>query len=124
MYEISKDFHFSAAHQLLGLAPGHKCANPHGHNYICRVTIRTDILDELGFVLDYGDLAPLKHFIDTQLDHQDLNEVFGNDQGAPNQTSAENLAKYIYDKCRVWWPVYSVSISETLKTWATYYGVA
>ncbi|HUM68046.1 MAG TPA: 6-carboxytetrahydropterin synthase, partial [Chloroflexota bacterium] len=33
MYTISKQFHFSASHQLNGLPLEHQCARLHGHNY-------------------------------------------------------------------------------------------
>lgn len=41
MFRITKEFHFSASHQLTGLPEDHQCARLHGHNYIVEV--------ELGF---------------------------------------------------------------------------
>jgi 6-pyruvoyltetrahydropterin/6-carboxytetrahydropterin synthase len=70
---------------------------------------------EHDFVRDYRALDALKHHIDADLDHRDLNEVL------QIPTTAENLARYFYDWCKQRWPeVHSVSVSETQKTWATY----
>ena len=69
MFRISKEFHFSASHQLHGLPEGHQCARLHGHNYIIRVTLASETLNEVGFVQDYGDLKPIGKWIDETLDH-------------------------------------------------------
>lgn len=116
MYQISKQLAFSAAHHLHGLRPDHPCSRPHGHNYIVEVVLACPVLDNTGFVVDYNDLAPLKQYIDSTLDHQDLNQVL-----APMQTSAENLARHLYEWCRDRWPqTVAVRVSETPKTWAEY----
>lgn len=129
MYIITKQFHFSAAHALYGLPPGHQCSvfypdgrtgRIHGHNYVVEVELSAEVVDALGFVVDYGDLAPLKTYIDRELDHQNLNEVLR--AKLPNgQTSAENLARHLFDWCQDRWPQTSaVRVSETPKTWAEY----
>ena len=114
-YAITKEFTFAAAHHLEGLPDTHQCSRPHGHNYTVKVELQAPILNEVGFVVDYGDLKPLKDYIDQTLDHRDLNEVFS------FQTSAENLAHHFYDWCHDRWPqVVAVHVSETEKTWAVY----
>lgn len=120
MYTITKEFHFSAAHRLYGLPEGHQCGREHGHNFIVEVELQSDELNDVGFIVDYGDLAPLKRYIDTTLDHRHLNEVLG--PALPGgQTSAENIAKHLFDWCKVLWPqVSAVRVSETPKTWAEY----
>jgi 6-pyruvoyltetrahydropterin/6-carboxytetrahydropterin synthase len=117
MYQIRKRFDFSASHQLEGLPEGHKCARPHGHNYIVEVVLEAKSLNDVGFVLDYGDLKPFKDYIDTYIDHRNLNELFD------FQPSAENLAKHLYSWCRAEWGnlVKEARVSETPKTWASYY---
>ncbi|MGR3464216.1 6-pyruvoyl trahydropterin synthase family protein [Limimaricola sp.] len=116
MYTITKEFHFSASHQLCGLPDDHPCARLHGHNYIAEVELRAEALDENGFVLDYRALKPLKTWIDDHLDHRHLNEVFGHDH-----VTSEVLAKEIFDWARARWEqVSAVRISETPKTWAEY----
>ena len=116
MYRITKEFHFSASHQLTGLADDHPCARLHGHNYVVEVELSAETLDENGFVIDYRALAPLKAHIDETLDHRHLNEVFGH--GA---VTSEWLARTLYDWAKARWPeVTAMRVSETPKTWAEY----
>ena len=115
MYTITKQFAFSAAHQLHGLRPDHPCSRVHGHNYTVEVELCSAQLDATGFVVDYNDLAALRSYIDDTLDHRNLNDVL------PMQTSAENVARHLYDWCKARWPQCSaVRVSETPKTWAEY----
>ena len=51
MYIITKEFAFSASHQLTHLVDGHPCARVHGHNYIIVVELSAEELNEQGFVL-------------------------------------------------------------------------
>lgn len=114
-YTITKEFHFSAAHQLDGLPDSHKCARLHGHNYIVVVELASFVLDDNGFVVDYGDLQPIKNYIDNVLDHRNLNDILD----VP--TTAENLARHLFLICASIWPqTVAVRVSETPKTWAEY----
>ena len=116
MYKISKEFHFSASHQLLDLPSDHPCANMHGHNFIVVIELSSETLNEDGFVVDYLQLSPLKKYIDKELDHKHLNDVFGHDG-----VTSEYLAKTLFDWCKSRWKeVTAVKISETPKTWAEY----
>lgn len=114
-YRISKDFEFSASHVLDGLPEGHQCARLHGHNYVVRVMLESEALNEVGFVRDFGDLKVIKDWIDIHLDHRHLNDVMSD-----NPTS-ENLAALLYDIARAALLTPSaVGVSETPKTWAWY----
>lgn len=119
MYVISKDFAFSASHQLHDLRDGHPCARMHGHNYVVRVELTAAALDDRGFVLDYGDLAPFGDWIDQHLDHRHLNDVM---EGG--QPSAEHLAAHLYNVLMAVLALQyrgvkaAVGVSETPKTWA------
>ena len=116
MYRITKEFHFSASHQLFGLPPEHQCARLHGHNYIVVVELTAAALNAHGFVRDYLDLGDLKRYIDDTLDHRHLNDVLGDDC-----VTAERMAKHLFDWCHARWPeVTAVKVSETPKTWAEY----
>lgn len=115
MYTIKKEFHFSASHQLHGLEAGHPCGRNHGHNYIVVVELKSEKLDETGFVLDYGKLKPIGDFIQNNFDHQFLNERMA------DQPSAENIAKLIYVLFKPAYPLLSaVEVKETEKTTARY----
>lgn len=115
MYLITKDFAFEAGHHLTKVPEGHKCGRPHGHSYRVRVQLASVELNEMGFVVDYGELDALKQFIDETLDHRVLNEV------VDFETTAENLAAWLFGWCVTRWPqVVAVGVSETAKTWAWY----
>lgn len=116
MYRISKEFHFSASHQLTHLPDGHQCARLHGHNYVVRINLESDQLDDNGFVIDYGQLHEFKALVDS-LDHRHLNDRF------PHMfTTAENLAKFFAVNAQEYYgsAVKSVEVSETPKTNAVY----
>ncbi len=116
MYTIRKTFSFSASHVLFGLPDDHPCSRLHGHNYVVEIELAADTLNQVGFVRDYRELDDLKRYIDDTLDHRHLNDVLG-DEG----TTAECIAKYLYDWCVVRWAeTKAVRISETPKTWAEY----
>lgn len=116
MFRITKQFHFSASHQLTALPDDHPCARLHGHNYIVEVELAAAELDENGFVRDYRDLSAFKHYVDEGFDHRHLNEVLGHDM-----VTAERLARHFFEWCRERFPQTScVRVSETPKTWAEY----
>lgn len=116
MYKISKEFSFSAAHSLHGLPDDHPCSRLHGHNYVVTVHLRSKELNAHGFVRDYTELKIVKQFIDTRLDHRNLNDIM-----APLNSSAENLAKMLFDEFKHRIPeLYAVEVSETPKTSAIY----
>ena len=116
MFRISKEFHFSASHQIKDLPDDHPCARLHGHNYIVVVVLESETLDQYGFVRDYRELALLKAYIDEALDHRHLNEVLGDDC-----VTAERIARHLYHWCHDRWPeVAALRVSETPKTWAEY----
>lgn len=115
MFEIKKAFAFSASHQLSHLPADHQCARLHGHNYIVEAVLRDTVLNEVGFVKDYADLAPIKKWLDERFDHRHLN-----DELIFNPTS-ELFAKFIFDKWKPNYPtLYAIRVSETPTSWAEY----
>ena len=80
MYIITKEFHFSASHELKKLPENHQCYRLHGHNYILKVELQSKDLDNYDFVLDYGELSNIKIYIDKNFDHKSLlnNQLFLN----------------------------------------------
>lgn len=113
MLTISKDFTFSAGHQLRGLRSDHPCARVHGHNYVVRVEL-SGSLDDVGFVVDYGDLMPIEDYIYEQFDHQMLNDRVG------FNPTAELLALHLQAYTQAAFPGcdVAVGVSETPRTWA------
>ena len=91
VYEISKDFVFSAAHQIR--FHGGKCERLHGHNWRVRVHARATELDRIGMVVDFADLQKLVAEIGARFDHQNVNEVPPFDT---ENTTAELIARFFY----------------------------
>lgn len=116
MYTITKEFHFSASHQLDHLPKDHPCARLHGHNYVVILELSHDTLQD-GFVRDFRDLDEFKRMIDDQVDHRHLNDVLG----AGYLTTSERLARWFFEWAHNRWPeVTAVTVCETPKTSATY----
>jgi 6-pyruvoyltetrahydropterin/6-carboxytetrahydropterin synthase len=119
-YRIGKRFSFDAAHQLAGLPEGHKCARQHGHTYTVELVPSAKELSGPGFVTDFGDLAPMKAFLDSHLDHRSLNEVL------PVQPTSENLARYLAEwfvehvEPSIEGRLETVRVSETPSSWAEF----
>ena len=118
MYEISKTFKFSAAHQLDHLPEDHKCHRLHGHNYTVTFSLVADHLDSDGFVVDYAELTDtMGKWIKHNLDHRNLNDVM------PMPSTAENLARWLYEDLDVYdWGhmVTAVMVQETESSSATF----
>lgn len=115
MFKISKRFDFCASHQLKGLPEDHQCARLHGHNYSVTVHLESPVLDQIGFVRDYGELDLVKKVIDVKLEHRHLNDVFD------FNPTAENIAKWFFEKLKHDIPeLVAVSVKETDKTEAIY----
>jgi 6-pyruvoyltetrahydropterin/6-carboxytetrahydropterin synthase len=91
VFEISKDYLFSAAHQIR--LHGGKCERLHGHNWRVRVHARASRLNDLGMVLDFADLHELVAEIGARFDHRNVNEVPPFDE---ENTTAELLARFFY----------------------------
>ena len=115
MYKISKQFSFSASHILDLLPEDHPCSRLHGHNYVITIHLKSETLNEYGFVKDYKSLKAVKQFIDENFDHQLLN---GRISGPP---TSENIARLFYEKFKPEIPeLYAVEVSETPKTSCIY----
>jgi 6-pyruvoyltetrahydropterin/6-carboxytetrahydropterin synthase len=91
VFEISRDFLFSAAHQIR--FHGGKCERLHGHNWRVRVHARSAELNKIGMVLDFADLQKLVTEVGSKFDHQVINEIPPFDQ---LNTTAENIACHFY----------------------------
>jgi len=91
VYEVSKEFVFSAAHQIR--MHGGKCERLHGHNWRVRVHARAGQLDRLGMVVDFADLHRIVSELCARFDHRHINEVPPFDEV---NTTAENLARFFH----------------------------
>lgn len=93
MFEVSVEQTFAAGHALRNYKG--KCENVHGHNYRVRVTIQGEQLDNTGLLVDFVDVKRLMHGAIDYLDHRFINDLDPFDKINP---SAENIAKYFYER--------------------------
>jgi 6-pyruvoyltetrahydropterin/6-carboxytetrahydropterin synthase len=120
-YEVMIERNFSSAHQLRGYRG--KCENLHGHNYKIEIYARGRELDNIGLLVDFGDLKQAADEIVNYLDHRNINELAPFDREL--NPSAENLARFILEQVaarvgdnRV--QIYKVRCFETPTSVATY----
>jgi 6-pyruvoyltetrahydropterin/6-carboxytetrahydropterin synthase len=81
LFRIGKSFRFEATRRL-------DDGTFDGHSFTAEVVLSSQTLSPEGFVVDFGDLAPLKRYIDSALDHHVLNDVVND---ASNEGIAEHL---------------------------------
>lgn len=113
LFDVSKRFSFEASHSLPALPEGHKCRNKHGHSYQLEVVCRGKV-DKNGFVIDYAEIAEEVMPIIEILDHHDLDDVLD------FPSTAENLARWVYEGLKNSLPLYQVHIYETPTTRVSY----
>jgi 6-pyruvoyltetrahydropterin/6-carboxytetrahydropterin synthase len=120
-FEVMIERNFSSAHQLRGYKG--KCENLHGHNYKIEIYARGQELDNIGLLVDFGELKTAADEVVQYLDHRNINELEPFDEEV--NPSAENLARYILERVsarvgdeRV--QVYKVRCFETPNSVATY----
>jgi 6-pyruvoyltetrahydropterin/6-carboxytetrahydropterin synthase len=89
-YEVMIERNFSSAHQLRGYKG--KCENLHGHNYKIEIYARGEELNNIGLLIDFGDLKAAADEVVKYLDHRNINELPPFDEEL--NPSAENLAKW------------------------------
>lgn len=120
-FEVMIERNFSSAHQLRGYKG--KCENLHGHNYKIEIYARGRELDNIGLLVDFGELKDAADEVVAYLDHRNINELPPFDEEL--NPSAENLARYILERVasrvgdeRV--SIYKVRCFETPTSVATY----
>lgn len=124
MVELTVEVPFSAAHRIEG-HPG-QCAQLHGHNYRAVVTVAGEQLNDLGMLVDFGELKGLCSQVVGTLDHRYLNEL--PDFAGVNPT-AEAIARHLYrgvasllaDKGAKHLAVARVAVYESERSYATYW---
>ncbi|MDG2949405.1 6-carboxytetrahydropterin synthase QueD [Exercitatus varius] len=137
MFRVSKEFSFDMAHIL----DGHdgKCRNLHGHTYKLQVEVSGDLYQQgpkKGMVIDFADLkdivktlilAPMDHaFIyDTNSERECkiaalLNELDSKTFGIPSRTTAEEMARFIFNRLKSELPLSAVRLWETPTSFCEY----
>ena len=93
MFTISVERHFQASHQLV-LPDGSK-EPVHEHDWVVTASISSEKLNNMGVVMDF---RILKAMIDKTVAEFKNKTLVSIDYFQQNNPSAENVAKYIYDK--------------------------
>ncbi|MFN8674716.1 MAG: 6-carboxytetrahydropterin synthase QueD [Candidatus Sericytochromatia bacterium] len=113
-FELTIEVEFCASHILEGHSG--KCANLHGHNYKTEVCISGNKLNNLGILVDFADIKKaVNNVVDLTLDHKHINDI-DYPPFKKGQTSAENIAKYIYEKLESFFTEEKV---EYVRIWET-----
>jgi len=95
MYRLSVHDSFSSAHQLKGYRG--KCETVHGHNWKVEVEVQGERLNNIGLLMDFGDLKRILKSVVDPLDHVLLNEV---EAFRDNNPSSELIARHIYNQIK------------------------
>ena len=116
--ELIKTFTFEAAHYLPKVPTTHKCHRIHGHSYTIEITLAGEVDEEMGWLIDYADIAAAIEPIRKQLDHRVLNDI----AGLENATS-EVLAGWMWERLERSLPQLTcIEIAETCLSRCRYRG--
>lgn len=100
MYHVVLTETFTATHSLETLRP-----QPHPHEWVVKVTLASDTLQEPGIVFNYFELKPLVRRLLPHGKH--LNAEY------PFAPTAENLARHFYEQLKPQLPLLSeVAVGE------------
>jgi len=93
LFSVSVEKHFWASHQLT-LSDGSK--EPlHQHNWVVTVDVNSSELNSMGLIMDFRRLKTMVDNIVTDFDNIQLEKL---DYFQQNNSSAEAVARYIYEK--------------------------
>ena len=93
MFTIRVETHFRASHQL-ALPDGSK--EPlHKHDWVVTAKVCSDKLDDMGLVMDFGQLKSMVDEITGGVGNGRFDSI---DYFQRHNPSAENVAKYIFEK--------------------------
>ena len=92
MYEIFTEGRIAAAHFLENY--NGKCENLHGHNWVIRVYVKGNELDETGLLIDFTLIKKALEDVSEKLDHTLLND---NEFFMENNPTAENIARWYFE---------------------------
>ncbi|MFO7622243.1 MAG: 6-carboxytetrahydropterin synthase [Bacteroidales bacterium] len=136
MIYLTRRERFSAAHRMYrpdwpderNLEVFGKCSNPnwHGHNYVLYVTVRGEISEEEGFVMNLNTLKKIiQDRIIKKIDHKNINLEVGFMKGKIATT--ENLSVAIWNELKPFVEkdgayLHCVKIEETENNSIEYYG--
>ncbi|MFJ1662419.1 6-pyruvoyl trahydropterin synthase family protein [Streptomyces anthocyanicus] len=101
LFRIGKSFRFEATRRL-------DDGRYDGRSFTAEAVLSSRVLSPEGFVVDFGDLAPLKAHIDAALDHRILNDCV-------KDVSDEGVAEHLLGWARDHLPSGVVSVLEEVR---------
>ena len=136
MIYITRKEHFNAAHKLhredwsdeKNLEVFGKCANPnwHGHNYTLYITVKGEVDNEKGYIVNLKELSMLiKERVCDKMDHKNLNLDVEFMKGI--MPSIENTAIAIWKQLeapvkKIGGTLHCVKLWETENNYVEYFG--
>ncbi|MFC1794282.1 6-pyruvoyl tetrahydropterin synthase family protein [Planctomycetota bacterium] len=96
MFTISVERHFLASHQLT--FPDGSKEPVHNHDWVVTANLSSERLNNMGVVMDFRVLQAMIDKTVAGFDNTALESISYFQQNNP---SAENVAKYIYEKLRI-----------------------
>lgn len=115
MFEVMVRLTFSAAHRVEDY-PGN-CERLHGHNWTVELFAGKKKLDGLGMVVDFRKLKDVARETISKLDHSYLNDL---PEFKKTNPTAENIARFIFDRVSKKIPLSRVHVFESENTMASY----
>ena len=116
--QLSRDYHFEAAHRLPRVPATHKCSRVHGHSYHVTLTLSGSIDTDMGWLIDFSDIDRVVDPVIARIDHTLLNEI----PGLENPTS-ELLAVWLWREIQPRLPgLTEIMLAETPTSRCVYRG--
>jgi len=113
---LTRSFRLESARFLPRLPATHPCSRVHGHSFVIELELAGEVDPELGWLIDYNDIAAAFEPLRQALDHHLLNEV----EGLENPTS-EHIARWVFERLARTLPALTaVTVMETPETRAIY----
>ncbi|MFF3786306.1 6-pyruvoyl tetrahydropterin synthase family protein [Streptomyces sp. NPDC001933] len=101
LFRIGKRFRFEATRQLTD-------GDFDGHSFTVEAVLSSSVLSPVGFVADFGDLAPLDKYVNRALDHQLIND-------SVKDVSDEGIAEHLVVWARENLPPDVASVLESVR---------
>ena len=96
MFTISVERHFHASHQLI--MPDGSKEPVHSHDWMVTADLSSEKLNNMGIVMDFRTLKTMIDKTIAEFHNKALESISYFQQNNP---SAENVAKYVYEKLRI-----------------------
>ena len=119
MFTINVETHFCASHQLT--LPNGVKEPLHCHDWLVTAEVSSKKLNNMGLVIDFGKLKKAVEKITAPFENNTLETI---DYFRQNNSSAENVAKYIYEKLQQMLPkgvnLEAITVVEEPGCWAKF----